>query len=56
MAEDDKDTDIELIRKLLALLDRIDIEQDPTLARQRFAIFEEYGEVIWEPKVSARLQ
>ena len=34
-------SDIE--RELLALLDRIEVEEDYTLATQRFAIFENHG-------------
>ena len=38
-----KRTMTEFEKKLLALLDRIEVEEDPTLASQRFAIAEEFG-------------
>lgn len=33
----------EFVSEILALLDRIEVEDDPTLARQRFDIGEKYG-------------
>jgi len=40
--------------ELLALLDRIEVEDDVTLATQRFEIAEKYGyEVVWGAECSA---
>ena len=39
-------SDRDMCGLLLALLDRIEIEEDPTLARQRFDIAEQCGYVV----------
>lgn len=46
-----------IIHKLLALLDRIEVDNNPDLATQRFDIMEEHGcEVVFEMPISGRLQ
>jgi len=48
--------DSELIAQLLTLLDKIEVEDDASLAKDRFIIMEQYGEVVFGPKVSDELQ
>ena len=45
-----------LIDQLLTLLDRIEIEDDASLASQRFEMLEQYGEVVYREDTSYILQ
>lgn len=54
MSDDSLD---EMASELLALLDRIEIEEDLSLTTQRFDIAEKYGmTVVFSHEVSSRLQ
>ena len=46
----------DLIQKLLALLDLIDVQDDASLTKGRFDILLEYGEIIFGEEVSGRKQ
>lgn len=47
----------EFVAEILTLLDRIEIEDDATLAHQRFAIGKKYGfTIVFGEPVSGRLQ
>lgn len=48
--------EIELLRELLTLLDRIEMEDDASLAEQRFKILEKYGTVELGPETSGTHQ